>query len=135
MRISDWSSDVCSSDLQLENIFRSVSNGLGAIALAFLLFLMLGTTLDAVARSVWGRPIYGVFALAELSMVMVVFMGLVWTKLNNAHIRLTLLIESMPTRAAPPHATQPWGLPDVLLLILVFPRTYDRIIGKTSFEQ
>jgi len=110
---------------QLENFFKSLSNGLGAIALAFLLFLMLGTTLDAIARGIWGRPISGVFELAELSMVMVVFLGLGWTKLDNAHIRVTLLVERMPPGAARVAEALSWGLAAALLLILAVPATQD----------
>lgn len=110
---------------QIENFFRSVSNGFGAIALAFLMFLMLGTTLDAIARGVWGRPISGVFELAELSMVLVVFLGLGWTKLDNAHIRVTLLIERLPPRAARLAETLSWVFAALLLLILAVPSTQD----------
>lgn len=110
---------------QLENFFRTVSNGFGAVALVFLMFLMLGTTLDAAARGIWGRPISGVFELAELSMVLVVFLGLGWTMLDNAHIRVTLLVERMPPWAARIAETLSWGFAALLLLILAVPSTQD----------
>lgn len=110
---------------QLENFFRSVSNLFGAVSLVFLMFLMLGTTLDAAARGIWGRPISGVFELAELSMVLVVFLGLGWTMLDNAHIRVTLLVERMPPWAARIAETLSWGFAALLLLILAVPSTQD----------
>ncbi|MCD0505653.1 TRAP transporter small permease [Bordetella petrii] len=110
---------------QLEHFFRSLSNGFGAIALVFLLFLMFGTTLDAIARGVWGRPLSGVFELAELSMVMVVFLGLGWTKLDNAHIRVTMLVERMPRGAARLAETLSWAGAALFLLILAVPSTQD----------
>ncbi len=108
----------------LENFFKAVSDFLGAIALVFLMFLMLGTTADAVFRSIWGRSLSGVFELAELSMVLVVFLGLGWTRLDNAHIRVTMwwIVRHRAWRGWPRPSM---GFAALLLLFLAVPSTQE----------
>jgi TRAP-type C4-dicarboxylate transport system permease small subunit len=109
----------------VEKFFRVGSNWLGSIALLFMAFLMLGTTLDVVVRSVRGRSISGAFELAELSMVLIVFLGLGWTKLDGAHIRVTMLTERLPAKATRILETVAWGAAALFLLVLAVPATQD----------
>ena len=57
-------------------VLRALSNLFGAVATLFLLFLMFGITLDAVVRAIYGHSIPGVFEMSELSLVVIVFLGL-----------------------------------------------------------
>lgn len=118
----------------IENLFRTLSNVFGAVALACLMFLMLGTTLDVVVRGFTGRPISGVFEMAELSMVLVVFLGLGWTKRDNAHIRVTLLLERVPEKVRRVLETISWSMAALLLLLLAIPSTHDAIHSFTIRE-
>lgn len=112
---------------RLEKFFKIASDWLGWIALGFMMIMMLGTTLDVVVRSVRGRSISGVFELVELSMVLLVFMGLGWTKLDNAHIRVTMLTQRVPAGIQRVLETIAWGAAALLLLILAGPATDDAI--------
>ena len=116
---------------RLESLFNTLSNWFGMIALACLLFLMFGTTLDVAVRGLTGRPISGVFEMAELSMVLVVFMGLGWTKRDNAHIRVTILLEKVSPKARRILETVSWGMAAILLLLLAIPSSMD---AMHSFE-
>ncbi|WP_156393962.1 TRAP transporter small permease subunit, partial [Rhizobium sp. Root651] len=62
----------------------------GWVSLAFLAFMMVGISVDVVARAVAGRSVPGLFEMSEMSMVLVVFMGLGVTLLDDAHIRVTM---------------------------------------------
>lgn len=108
-------------------LLRAVSNVMGFIALGFLLFMMLGTTVDALFRTVAGRPLPGLFELSELSMVMIVFMGLGWTQLDDAHIRVTLVHKWLPGRAARVLDCLAWLLAAAALTLLAYPATGEAI--------
>lgn len=109
----------------VDNLFRTLSNVFGAVALVCLLFLMFGTTLDVAVRAMTGRPLSGIFEMAELSMVLVVFLGLGWTKRDNAHIRVTLLLERVPANVRRVLETLSWSAAALLLLLLAIPSTHD----------
>lgn len=111
----------------LEPFFRRASNLFGAIALFFMGFLMVGTTLDVTVRALRGRPISGVFELAELSMVLLVFLGLGWTQRDSAHIRVTLLLERMPSKYQRVCEVISWAMAALLLLLLAIPSSQDAI--------
>lgn len=112
---------------KFESLLTFTSGLFGAIAMVFLLFLMLGTTLDATARSLIGKPISGVFELSELSMVMVVFLGLGWTKLDSAHIRVTLLYDKASPGARRVLEFISWSVAALLLLFLAIPASQEAI--------
>lgn len=116
---------------RLESLFNTLSNWFGIIALACLLFLMFGTTVDVVVRAITGRSISGVFEMAELSMVLLVFLGLGWTKRDNAHIRVTILLEKAPHNVRRVLETVSWGMAALLLLLLAIPSSMD---AMHSFE-
>lgn len=109
----------------MNRFFQVLSNVFGWIALAFLVFLMFGTTADVTIRALAGQPISGVFELSELSMVLIVFMGMGWTKLDNAHIRVTLLSERVPPRMARFTEFFAWLMGALMLLILAYPSTLE----------
>src|SRR3546814_3070678 len=64
MRISDWSSDVCSSDL-IEDVFARLPGGvLGAFFVVMLLVFLLGFILDFIEITFVVVPIVGPVLLA-----------------------------------------------------------------------
>lgn len=77
-------------------ILNCIARVTGWIALLFLGFMMLAITIDVVARALMGRAVPGLFEMSELSMVMVVFMGLGLTLIDDAHIRVTMLTDRLP---------------------------------------
>lgn len=112
---------------KLHTLFRQMSNLFGIIAVLCLLFLMLGTTLDITVRAITGRSISGVFEMAETSMVLLVFLGLGWTKLDNAHIRVTMLVERAPHKLQILLEVIAWSMAALMLLILASASTQDAI--------
>lgn len=108
---------------KLQRAINALSDIFGWIALAFLFFLMIGTTTDVIWRSLTGRSIEGVFELSEASMVMVVAFGLGWAKLDDAHIRVTLLCDRAPAGIRRLLDCVSWSIAAVVLFILAWPAT------------
>lgn len=115
----------------LHTFFKSVSNLFGYIALFFLLFLMLGTTLDVLFRNLFDKPITGVFELSEVSMVLIVFMGLGWTQIDDAHIRVTLLIDTLSDKKKYLANALTYFFVAIFVCLLAYPSTLEAI---HSFE-
>lgn len=111
----------------LDSFFKNASNFFGAVSMFFMAFLMVGTTVDITVRALHGKPISGVFELAELSMVLVVFLGLGWTQRDRAHIRVTILTDKLPPVAERVAETISWAAAALLLLLLAMPSTEDAI--------
>jgi|SRR5690625_458193 len=111
----------------LQSFFERASHVLGAVAMFFMAFLMVGTTLDITVRALRGRSISGVFELAELSMVLVVFLGLGWTQLDRSHIRVTIITDRLPPMGRRILETISWAAAALLLFLLALPSTEDAI--------
>jgi len=111
----------------MDRWLRWLANGMGVIALAFLLLMMAGTTVDALFRTLAGQPIPGLFEMSELSMVMVVFMGLGWTQRDDAHIRVTLLHKCLPPALNRVVNSLAWLCATLVLVTLAWPATLGAI--------
>jgi len=118
----------------LDAVFSKLSTLFGLIALLCLAFLMLGTTVDIVVRALTGRPISGVFEMAETSMVLLVFMGLGWTKVDNAHIRVTMLLDRVPHSVRLVMEVLSWSFAALMLLLFAIPSTEDAISSTAIRE-
>lgn len=105
---------------RIENFFAAMT---GSIAVVFLAFLVVGTSIDATMRFLFNRPISGVFELAELAMVICVFFGLGWAQQDRKHIRATMLVERLGPRARSIADALAWGLSAALLLAFALPAT------------
>lgn len=108
---------------RLGTALRVVSNIFGAIATAFLLFLMFGITLDAIVRFIYGHSVPGLFEMSELSLVVIVFFGLGWTQIDDAHIRVTLFHNKVPPRVAQWMDALAWLAAAAVLALLAYPAT------------
>lgn len=93
------------------------------VALAFLLFMMLAITTDVIARATVGQAVLGLFEMSEMSMVMVVFMGLGAALIDDAHIRVTMLTDALPTGAGRACTALAWCLAALAFVLLAWPAT------------
>lgn len=95
-----------------EGIIDAISRVLGIISIVFLLAMMLLTVSDVVLRKFFNSPIFGSVELIEIMMVITGFLGLAWCALKGGHIKVDLIVESMPRR---------WqGIIDSFIYILSF---------------
>ncbi len=69
---------------------------IGAAVLACLMFFI---TADVVLRYVFAKPIAGSFELVELSMMLIVFLGIAYTYVKKGHISIDLVVSVFPPRA------------------------------------
>src|SRR3546814_18405186 len=98
MRISDWSSDVCSSDLRRASGFPMTSSPLAPLYRACLwlagLFMiaLLVTILVSIAGRQFGFYLRGLDAYSGYCMSAASFLALAGTFVRGDHIRVTLII-------------------------------------------
>lgn len=118
----------------LNRILSIVSDVLGAVAILFLAFLMFGTTLDVIVRAVTGSPISGVFEFTELALVMMVFLGAGWAQREDAHIRVTVLVDKLPKTARTRVMGVAWAIGALGLLMLAIPATNEAIYSISIRE-
>lgn len=104
---------------------RRVSDVLGWIAMVFMAILMFGVTADVAARAVYGQSVPGLFEMSELSMVMVVFLGLGWTLRDDAHIRVTMLTDRLAPRPRRLAGGLAWLCAALVFLLLAWPSTQE----------
>ncbi|UEQ06260.1 TRAP transporter small permease [Halomonas profundus] len=86
----------------LRKIESRLASITGVIAAAALLFMMLSTALDATSRSLFNFPLPGVYEFSEVSMAIIVYLGLLWAQHDKKHIRVSLISEnrSFPVKQA-----------------------------------
>ncbi|MFV0665060.1 TRAP transporter small permease subunit [Denitromonas sp.] len=106
---------------------RVVSDLLGRAALVFMMFLMLATTVDVSVRAITGRPISGIFELSEIAMALIVFLGLGWTQIDDAHIRVTALNQLAPPWLRRVMNALSWATAAAALCLLAGPATDDAV--------
>lgn len=104
---------------------RRVSDVLGWVAMVFMAILMFGVTADVAARAIYGQSVPGLFEMSELSMVMVVFLGLGWTLRDDAHIRVTMLTDRLAPRPRRLAGALAWLCAALVFLLLAWPSTQE----------
>ncbi|WP_374834165.1 TRAP transporter small permease [Paenochrobactrum pullorum] len=120
--------------IKLHQYINRLTNITGWIALGFLSFMMFGITLDVVLRTLTGKPVPGLFEMSEMSMVMVVFMGLGWAQSDDAHIRVTMLTDKFNPTWQRLSTTLAWLLAALALLMLAYPATLEAIYSFSIRE-
>ncbi|MFD1880326.1 TRAP transporter small permease subunit [Paracoccus pacificus] len=109
----------------LHSVVRRLSDLLGWIAMIFMAILMFGTAIDVISRAITGQTVPGLFEMSELSMVMVVFLGLGWTLRDDAHIRVTMLTDRLGPSVRPWVEGFSWLAAALVFALLAWPSTQE----------
>lgn len=118
----------------LDRLLTRVAHATSWVALASLAFMMLAITIDVLARALSGRAVPGLFELSELSMALVVFMGLGATLLDDGHIRVTLLTDRLPKPLGRQFTALGWVFAGLTFALLAWPATKEAAYSVSIFE-
>lgn len=78
---------------------RFASN-VGAIASLSILVLAVLLTVEVISRSFFHTSIRGLYEIAELLIVVVVFLGIAQAEVARNHVRVTIVTDRLPARVA-----------------------------------
>lgn len=109
----------------LNRVLDRIATFFGWLALIFLAFMMFAITTDVFARAWFGQAVPGLFEMSELSMVMVVFMGLGFTLIDDAHIRVTMLTDRLSPRKSRIMTGLAWFFAALTFAMLAWPSTQE----------
>ena len=68
------------------------------ISIGIVNFTMIITTVDITMRYIFNKPLVGVYELAELSMIGMVFLGVGCVQSEKGHISITILVDKLSTQ-------------------------------------
>lgn len=74
-----------------KNLFDRVLNIKASIAMALIMFQVLGITYDVVCRYFFDRPMHGIVSLTEWSLVYITFLGFAWLQREDGHVKMDIL--------------------------------------------
>lgn len=80
-------------------LMEVAEKGLCYVGAAFLIFIMVMTSVDIVLRYVFLRPLEGSYELVSLMMVPIALFGVSEAQARNIHIRVVAVQERLPMRA------------------------------------
>lgn len=83
-----------------DRVFRPVTKAFAVVSAVLCGALALLLTAEVVMRSTTGDSIRGLFEIAELALVMTVFLGFAQAEVNGTHVRVTLLTDRLKPAAA-----------------------------------
>lgn len=81
-------------------IVDRVTTVLALLAVTCIVFVVLAVIADVSRRTFFGESIGGVVEIAEVMMVIIVFLGLGYTERRGGHVSMTLLIRKLSSRPA-----------------------------------
>jgi len=84
---------------RVENVIGQICRVFSSIGMVFLILLMLIITADIVLRATLNQPIRGADEIAQLMMLIVVFLAVAFTQYKKAHIAVDLLHSRFPQKA------------------------------------
>lgn len=79
-------------------LLDQVSRGLGILAIAALLSIMLLTVADVFMRYVLNNPIVGSVELCEYLIVVAGFLGVAWCTFKGGHLKVGVIVDRLPPR-------------------------------------
>jgi len=82
----------------LEKATDKMNVGLQYLCIAILFGMMLLGSADVVGRYVFNRPVSGTYEIFGVLLPCLVLLGLAYTQAARAHIRITLVLERLPSR-------------------------------------
>ncbi|OYD54893.1 hypothetical protein CGK74_05360 [Thauera propionica] len=120
--------------LTFDRLLTRTSHVMSWVALVFLAFMMFAITIDVVARALSGRAVPGLFEMSEMSMAMVVFMGLGVTLLDDGHIRVTLVTDRLPKVIGRQCTAVGWVFAGLTFALLAWPATKEAVYSVSILE-
>lgn len=109
--------------LVLQKIESRLACVTGSVAAAALLFMMVSTALDATSRSLFNFPLPGVYEFSEISMAIIVYLGLLWTQYDKKHIRVSIISERSSNRGRLAWESVAWFFAALFLIFIAVPST------------
>lgn len=76
--------------------FAATERSLGVLSAVVVLVMMLAITANVVSRALFNAPIGGIYEIAQLLMVALVFFGAAYVQAEKAHISVTFVHERLP---------------------------------------
>lgn len=84
----------------LESVLDRIVEGLGTLAAAGTVILVITTTTDVLARQFTNESIPGMLEFNQSMLVWIVFLGMGYTQKVGAQVRMTLVTDRVPDRVA-----------------------------------
>jgi TRAP-type C4-dicarboxylate transport system permease small subunit len=103
-----------------KTVVNTINQGLGAVAVIFIVIMMVSITADVSGRYLFNSPILGTTELNRTLLVYVVCFALGYTELRKRHIRVEMVLSRLPLKAK----TLVEGLELLLALVLIGFATY-----------
>lgn len=82
-----------------QKLVEQMSRICGIISMIFLVGMMLLIVADVFLRFLFNSPVKGSLELTEFFMVLAGFLGIAWCAVNDAHVRVDILVSHLPTRS------------------------------------
>lgn len=85
---------------KFKDVVQTGTRVLGYVGMWFVVPMMLLTSSDAVLRDAFSRPVRGAYELSSFMLSAFVLLGLAYTQQFKDHVRVTILLDRLPTKVA-----------------------------------
>lgn len=117
----------------MRTLFHRINQALSGFCGTLMFIMMVLLVVDIVSRT-FGRPIYGLAELSVFVMMITIYLGMARCEENREHVRLELLLETLPTRVRRPFESGVFVIEFLTILIFFYAVVQDFIKAYQTDE-